>query len=211
MDQYLKNLLKEDSEFLQKLRAYGEAEFVPIVRLDMAALLRFLVKSHKPARILEAGTAIGYSSILMAQADESNSSHIDTIEIDPDTAMTARRNIAEAGLSSRIRVIVGDALEVFESLNGTYDMIFVDSAKSQYILMYDCIKKLLRQGGLLVCDNVIYYGKIFDSPEEAPHKHRTIIANLRAFLEKVMSDKDYAATLLETGDGVLLATLNNKP
>ena len=207
MDAYLENLLNKDSDFLQKLRAYAEENHVPIVRPDMAALLRFLIKTHKPAKILEAGTAIGYSAILMAEADESASSHIDTIEIDPDTADIARTNIEAAGFLPRIRVILGDALEVFESLNGTYDFIFIDSAKSQYPLMLDSVKRLLRRGGLLVCDNVIYYGKIFDAPEEVPHKHRTIVSNLRTFLEKVMNDKDFAATLLETGDGVLIATL----
>ncbi len=87
-------------------------------------------------------------------------------------------------------------------------MIFLDSAKGQYIHLYDDLKRLLTAGGLLVCDNCIFYDKILVSPEEAPHKHRTIVQNLRAFLTKATGDPAYTATLLQTGDGMLIATKN---
>lgn len=207
MEPYIQKLLQDQDPFLADLRAEAFRQHIPIVREDTAALLRFLVKCHRPSCILEAGTAVGFSSVLMAKYSENPSLHIDTIEIDPDTAAVARKNIQKAGYSGNIRVILGDAGEVLSCLSGSYDMIFVDSAKSQYLHMYDDIKRLLKPGGLLVCDNVIFYGKIFDAPEEAPHKHRTIVANMRSFLEKLFQDQDYTSTLLEIGDGVTLSHL----
>lgn len=212
MNPYLQHLLEDKDPFLRHLRQTAQKNNVHIVREDTGALLRYLVKSHRPSNILEAGTAIGFSSTLMSKAYNEvcpdSYPHIDTVEIDPDTAAAARRNIEAAGLSN-IHVILGDAAEVLSCLTGKYDMIFIDSAKSQYIQMYDDIKRLLNPGGILVCDNVIFYGKIYDAPEEAPRKHRAIITNLRAFLEKLVSDPDFTSTILDIGDGVTLSFLNN--
>lgn len=211
MNPYLRKLLQDKDQFLTQLRLEAQENNIHIVREDTGALLRYLVKKHRPATILEAGTAIGFSSILMSKAFNEacpdTYPRIDTVEIDPDTAATARGNIESAGLSN-IHVILGDAAEVLSCLSGKYDMIFIDSAKSQYIQMYDDIKRLLKPGGLLVCDNVIFYGKIYDAPEEAPRKHRAIITNLRAFLEKLFSDSDFTSTILDIGDGVTLSFLN---
>ena len=203
MDPYLLDLISDKDAFLAGLRRQALAENVPIVREDTAALLRVLTGVQAPRRILEAGTAIGYSSILMAKA--APEAHIDTVEIDPEMVLKARGNVAAAGLEDRINVILGDAAEVLACLSCPYDMIFVDSAKSQYIQMYGDIKRLLAPGGLLVCDNVIFYGKIFDSPADAPHKHRTIVSNMRAFLERLSGDGDFTVAILETGDGVATA------
>ncbi|MBQ8827625.1 MAG: O-methyltransferase [Clostridia bacterium] len=207
MNEYIKSLLEEEN-FLCELRAAAEADNVPILRSDAAAFLKTVVASKAPDRILEAGTAVGYSSLLMAYACTDKNGvcnvHIDTVELDLDTVQAAKRNIKKAGYENNIRVIPGDAAEVFSCIGGqeVYDLIFIDSAKSQYIEMYDDIKRLLAPGGIVICDNVIFYGKIYEKPEDAPHKHRTIIANLRAFLEKLTSDEDYSTCILETGDGM---------
>ncbi len=208
MNEYIENILSFEDDFLAKLRfnAARERDNVPILRKDAAALLAVLTANTHPHKILEAGTAIGYSSLLMAKVcDSQGEFHIDTVEIDEDVAIVARKNIEEAGFSSRIRVIAGDAVEVFSCLGGVYDMIFIDSSKGHYIDMYDDIKRLLRPGGLLVCDNVVFYGKINDEPQNAPHKHRTIVTRLRAFLEKLCDDDDYITSIIETGDGMAIA------
>ncbi len=209
MNEYIESILDFEDEYLAalRIRAARENDNVPILRKDAAALVATLAAAYKPAKILEAGTAIGYSSILLARV--CNPSRIDTVEIDEDTAIAARKNIEGAGLSDCIRVINGDAVEVFSCLSGTYDMIFIDSSKSHYIDMYDDIKRLLRTGGLLICDNVVFYGKINDEPQNAPHKHRTIVANLRAFLERLSSDRDYISSIIETGDGMAIAVKKN--
>lgn len=200
---FINGILPSETPAEEKLRCYAEEHNVPILRRDAAALIRVLIHSAKPARILEIGTAIGYSAAIMAEILPC--AHIDTVEIDPDLVVTARKNFKELGFDSRIRVIAGDAAEVLPSLKYPYDMIFMDAAKGQYIVLYDDAMRLLNAGGLLVCDNCIFYGKILDDPGSAPHKHRTIVTNLRAFLQKMMSDERLAPSLLNVGDGMAVA------
>jgi predicted O-methyltransferase YrrM len=202
-NELLEPVLAEKDEILAGLRRYASDHNVPVLRPDSASLLATLTALKAPARILECGTAIGYSAILMAKAAEN--ARIETVEIDPDAASEAKKNVALAGLSDRIRVILGDAAEVLRALNGPYDMIFLDSAKGQYLHMMEDVARLLSPGGLLVADNCIFYGKVFDEPASAPHKHRTIVANMREFIRLATCGNDFRGTLLETGDGMVLA------
>ena len=211
MDDFIRTLYdtgKRDQE-LSDLRACAEKNNVPIIREDAEALLRLLVRLKRPKAILETGTAIGYSAIAMAKASLTPPD-IDTIEIDLDMAASARQNIQHMDLQDNILVIVGDAAEVLPCLTKRYDMIFIDSAKGQYLQLYDDIKSRLAEGGLLVCDNVIFYGKIFDTPAESPHKHRTIVSNMRAFLQRLFEDAAYTSVLLETGDGMTISMKHTK-
>ena len=203
MNDFLASLYFETDPLLEKLRGYASAHNVPVLRPDSAAFLRTLVLLKQPGKILEAGTAIGYSALLMAKA--APDALIETVELDADTAAVARGNLRDAGpdFERRVRVILGDASEVFASLRGTYDMIFLDSAKGQYVHMLDDVLRLLSPGGLLVADNCIFYGKVFDEPASAPHKHRTIVANMRAFIERVLCGGEFDGSLLECGDGML--------
>lgn len=200
---FINEMLPVETGFEKELRDYASEHRVPILRRDAAAFLRTLVSLKKPSRILEVGTAIGYSAILMSKS--SPESHIDTVEIDTDSVVLARQNIKKAGAENQIRVIAGDGNEVLAALTKPYDMIFMDAAKGQYIHLYDDAMRLLNKDGLLVCDNCIFYGKVLDKPEDAPHKHRTIVANLRAFLEKMMNDSALDASLLDVGDGMAIA------
>lgn len=200
---FINEILPVETGFEKELRDYASEHRVPILRRDAAAFLRTLVSLKKPSRILEVGTAIGYSAILMSKS--SPESHIDTVEIDADSVVLARQNIKKAGVENQIRVIAGDGNEVLAALTKPYDMIFMDAAKGQYIHLYDDAMRLLNKDGLLVCDNCIFYGKVLDKPEDAPHKHRTIVANLRAFLEKMMNDSALDASLLDVGDGMAIA------
>ncbi len=205
MEKYIQSLISEKTGIIKELHEEAVQNNVPVIRDDVSCLLRVLIKTHKPKRILEAGTAIGYSSIVMANAMESDDYQIDTVEINPEMVIEARKNIKSADLSDKIHVIAGDMTEVFSMLQTRYDMIFVDGAKGQYIAMYDDIMRLLNTGGLLVCDNVIFYGKVYDDPASAPHKHRTIITNMRAFLERMTQDKRLTCCILEVGDGLAIA------
>ena len=200
---FINDILPAETGIEKVLRDYANEHRVPILRRDAAAFLRTLVSLKKPSRILEVGTAIGYSAILMSKS--SPESHIDTVEIDADSVVLARQNIKKAGAESQIRVIAGDGNEVLAALTKPYDMIFMDAAKGQYIHLYDDAMRLLNKGGLLVCDNCIFYGKVLDKPEDAPHKHRTIVTNLRAFLERMMQDSALDASLLDVGDGMAIA------
>ena len=200
---FINEMLPAETGIEKELRDYANKHRVPILRRDAAAFLRTLVSLKKPSRILEVGTAIGYSAILMSKS--SPESHIDTVEIDADSVVLARQNIKKASAESQIRVIAGDGNEVLAALTKPYDMIFMDAAKGQYIHLYDDAMRLLNKDGLLVCDNCIFYGKVLDKPEDAPHKHRTIVTNLRAFLEKMMQDSALDASLLDVGDGMAIA------
>ena len=211
-NEFISSFFIDRDPFLAGLRSYALENNVPILRPDSASLLLTLTALKKPARILETGTAIGYSAILMASAEPG--AEIETVEIDPDMASLARANISRAGLGDRIRVILGDASEVLPALRGTYDMIFLDSAKGQYVHLLDDVLRLLPSGGLLVADNCIFYSKVFDEPSSAPHKHRTIVVNMRAFLDRVLRSgedggrAEFRGTLLETGDGMMVAVKN---
>ena len=200
---FIETLLPEESPEEQNLRDYAAEHRVPILRRDAAAFLRTLAVACNPARILEIGTAIGYSATILSNALPS--SQIDTVEINLDCVVKARKNFTEMGIEGRIRVIAGDGADVLASLRNPYDMIFFDAAKGQYIHLYEDAIRLLNPGGLLVCDNCIFYGKVMESPETAPHKHRTIVANMRAFLNKMMSDSRLRASLLDVGDGMAVA------
>ena len=202
-DSFIAELRPEESPLLRELREFAAVNNVPILRPDAAALLRTLTALKRPARVLEAGTAIGYSALLLSEA--APKAHIETVELDADTAALAMRNIDRAGRADRIRVILGDATEVFAALRGPYDMVFLDSAKGQYVRLLDDVLRLLPAGGLLVADNCLFYSKILDEPADAPHKHRTSVANLRAFLSRVAGSGEFEASLLPVGDGVLLA------
>lgn len=201
--EFINDVIPEESAGEQELRNYAAAHRVPILRSDAAALLRTLAALKQPDRILEIGTAIGYSAAILSGVLPN--SHIDTVEINADAVIKARENFRKLNRSGQIRVIAGDGAEVMASLTQPYDMIFLDAAKGQYLTLYDDAMRLLRTGGLLVCDNCIFYGKITVNPEYAPHKHRTIITNMRAFLNKMMSDPRLQASLLNVGDGMAVA------
>lgn len=207
MHEYIKDILPIKKGYLGSLREFGLKYGVPIIRDDVAQLLDILVRSAKPERILEVGTAIGYSSLLMAEAMATVCplGRIDTVEIDADMADTAKQNIQKGNKQSMIRVVTGDAIEVLTCLNSAYNLIFIDGAKGHYLNLYDDIKRLLKPGGLLICDNVLFQGKILIAPQDTPRKHRTIVSNMREFLEKLCADEDLETTIIEAGDGVSLS------
>ena len=202
------NSIVTEEGFSASLRAScDKSSYIPSLRENHAALYRTVLYMQRPLKILEAGTLYGYSAVLAAEVLKdihAGAFRIDTVEIDPGNADIARKNIEAAGFSSCVRVIEGDACEVFSCLEGPYDLIFLDCSKSSYNSIYDDAKRLLRNGGLLMADDVCYHGKL-EEGENVPHKHRTIVYNLREFLERVSKDGDFAACIDKMDDGMLLA------
>ncbi len=207
------NRAKVSNEKLSEMRRFASrcCDNDPIIRENTAAMLKTLVSLKRPARILEAGTSIGYSALLTALTlkELGVEFKIDTVEIDEDTADKAKANFLQQGIDS-IRVIIGDSVEVFSCLSGKYDMIFLDSSKSHYIDMLPDCRRLLNKGGLLVADDIIFYGKSLEAPENSPHKHRTIIANLRKFVDVIKTDEAFTAFVDPIDDGVLVAVYNGE-
>ncbi|MBQ6906940.1 MAG: O-methyltransferase [Clostridia bacterium] len=188
---------------LKELEDYAEKHSIPIVQPETAKLLEVLTATKKPQRILEVGCAIGYSAILMAQYLEKGGS-ITTLEWDADMAEIARDNIEKAGLSDSIKVIQNDAKEVVKTLTGEYDIIFLDGPKAHYIYMLnDCIR-LLKKGGMLISDNVLYKGMTADD-EHVIRRKITIVKRLRRFISAQMQRAELETVILPLGDGVTVS------
>ena len=201
--EYLRKETGTHSGILGELEAYAKEHSVPIVQPETAKLLEVLTCIKSPERILEVGCAIGYSAILMSQYLKEDGS-ITTMEWDADIAEIARANIKKAGLSDKITVINNDAKELLPTLTGEYDIIFLDGPKAHYIYMLnDCIR-LLKKGGILVADNILYKGMIADD-EHVIRRKITIVKRLRRFISAQMQRGELETVILPLGDGVTVA------
>ncbi len=198
--EYLRKEIPPHTGILKELEEYAEVHQVPIVQPETAQLLSVLCAVKRPLRILEVGCAIGYSAILMSEFLE-NGGTITTLEWDADTAEIARENIKRAGLSDVINVICNDAKEVIPTLTAEYDIVFLDGPKAHYIYMLnDCIR-LLKKGGLLIADNVLYKGMTADD-EHVIRRKITIVKRLRWFISAQMQRSELRTVVLPLGDGV---------
>ena len=197
---FVRASLSPSSDFLQELEAYAHENGVPIVQKEVASFLKVLCMTHKPKNVLEIGTAIGYSSLLMLEALPPDSK-ITTIERDENIAELARKNIERAGCQDRIDVLSADAEVLLPALDGKYDMVFMDGAKAHYIHFLPHCIRLLRVGGLLVSDNILYGGMVTNR-ELLIRRKITIVKRLKKYIEALCSDKRLETSLLSIGDGV---------
>jgi predicted O-methyltransferase YrrM len=200
---FLRNTIKRETGYLKELEDFALKNHIPIIQPESAAFIKTLVMLKRPQRILEVGTAIGYSATIMLEAMD-KSGIIDTIEIDEQIAEIAKRNIKKMGYDNRIRVIIGDASEVLECINSPYDLIFLDAAKGQYCEYLEHAVRLLRPEGLLLSDNVLYKGGVVQG-ENAPHKHRTIAVNLKKYLYEICHDESLETSVIPIGDGMAIS------
>lgn len=200
---FLRGEIPEKTGILKELEEYAAENSVPIVQPETAKLLEMLTCIKRPERILEVGCAIGYSAVLMAQYLADGGS-ITTVEWDADMTELARANIEKAGLADKITVIHNDAKEVLPRLTGEYDIIFLDGPKAHYIYMLnDCIR-LLRKGGILIADNILYKGMVADD-EHVIRRKITIVKRLRRFISAQMQRNELETVILPLGDGVTVA------
>ena len=186
---------------------FARKNWVPVLRDKSADFLCELIQSEKPKRILEIGTCIGYSGILMLE--NSQSSKLVTIEKDESKCKEAMLNFAQANLSKRVKIINEDAIETIKRFlkNGEkFDFIFLDGPKGQYLAYLPILKELLSKNGILLADDIFYHGLVRKEgyPE---HKHRTIVFRLREFIEKITNDKDFDTIILDIDDGMSLSRL----
>jgi predicted O-methyltransferase YrrM len=197
---YMDTLVPPRSELLTRMEREAEAEHIPIIQLPSIQLLRLLLTMHRPKRILEVGMAIGYSTIWLAQA--APDAHITSIEISGEMVERARQNFAEAGVNDRITVLHQDAQD---GLTGdhTFDCIFLDAAKGQYKVYFEKYVPYLREGGLLICDNVFFRGMVAE--EEIPKNKRGMIKKLRAFNQFLAEHPAFETSFVSIGDGLALS------
>ena len=195
-----------NTPFLEELEVKAHADGIPIIRRATQSLIKFVLADLKPASILEIGTATGFSAIFMATYG--GNVHIDTIENYKKRITEAKQNIADAGLEEVINLIEGDAESVIEELAAkgkSYDMIFIDAAKAQYLNYLPVCKNLLRTGGILISDNVLFDGDIVLSRFAVRRRDRTIHARMREYLRTIAEDEDLVTTILPIADGMTLS------
>ncbi len=203
--EYLREKTVHNDEFLHTLEDYAAEHAVPIVEPETARLLEVMTEIKKPRNALEVGTAIGYSAVLMARA-LADGGKITTVECNGDMVKIARENIEKAGLSDRINVVEADAKDYLSYIeeDGAFDLIFLDGPKAHYIYMLDECVRLLKKGGLLISDNVLYKGMIADDNHVVRRKI-TIVKRLRKYIDALMAHKELKTMLLPLGDGVTVS------
>ena len=200
MAAYIHSLDSGNGEFLDALERKALSDEVPIIRPDMQSFLKVLLSVHRPERILEVGTAVGFSAILMAQNTD-DTCQITTIEKYEKRIPEARENFRLAGLGNRITLLEGDALEVMGRLSEPYDMVFMDAAKGQYIHFLPEALRLLRTGGILVSDNVLQDGDIIESHYAGERRNRTIYKRMREYLYVLKHTQGLLTSIVPVGDG----------
>ena len=202
---YINSLETGNTEILDTIEKESIETYVPIIRKEMQTFLKLLLAMEKPARILEVGTAVGFSAILMAEYDPVKA-QITTIENYEKRIPIARENFRRAGKESQITLIAGDAAEVLKTLDEPYDFIFMDAAKGQYIHYMPEILRLLKKDGVLVSDNVLQDGDIIESRFIVNRRNRTIHKRMRDYLYELTHREDLVTAVLPIGDGITVST-----
>ena len=201
---FLHSLETENSEILETIEAEALRDQVPIIRKEMQSFLKVLLAVKKPMRILEVGTAVGFSALLMSES-VSKDCKITTIEKYEKRIPIACQNFKRAGKDAQIELLEGDALEILKQLGGPYDFIFMDAAKGQYVFYLEETIRLLEKDGVLVTDNVLQDGDVIESRFAVERRNRTIHARMREFLYNLKHDPRILTTIIPLGDGVAVS------
>lgn len=201
---YLEAIAPARDARLSAMREEALAAGVPIIKFEMESFLESLLLLKQPARILEIGTAVGYSASLMDLACSGRTS-ITTLELSPAMCIKAEANFRRMGMEDRVALIQGDALETVKDLEGPFGFIFLDGAKGQYLKILDSLLALLETGGVLVSDNVLQDGTIAKSRFAVPRRQRTIHQNMRQYLWQLNHTEGLATTILPVADGVAVS------
>ncbi|MCF2667643.1 MULTISPECIES: O-methyltransferase [Lachnospiraceae] len=201
---YIHSLETPESPLIEQIEQEALDTYVPIIRKETQSFLKVLLMMKKPVRVLEVGTAIGFSALLMCEYLPENG-HITTIEKYEKRIPIARENFKRAGKEDRITLIEGDALEVMRSLEGPFDFIFMDAAKGQYIHYMPEAIRLLSKDGVLMSDNVLQDGDIIESRFAVERRNRTIHSRMREYLYELKHNDQLQTSIIPLGDGVALS------
>ncbi|WP_138203218.1 O-methyltransferase [Haloimpatiens lingqiaonensis] len=207
IENYLREIIPNREGILSELEAFAMENSVPIVQNETAQFLELMIKLKKPKRILELGTAIGYSSILMCLSSSENV-HIDTIERDEKMINLAKINIVKSGFEENINLIQGECLEALEGLNGKYDLIFMDAGKGHYNHFLPHCLRLLEKDGLIVADNVLFRGMVA-TDELVKRRKITIVKRMREYLQMV-NGEELLTSVIPMGDGIAITVRREK-
>lgn len=202
---YINSLDRGNTAILDTIEREALDSYVPIIRKEMQSFLKLLLAMQKPKRILEVGTAVGFSAILMTEYNPYPCELV-TIENYEKRIPIARENFVRAGKENQITLIEGDATEVLKTLDEPFDMIFMDAAKGQYINFMPDILRLLKEDGVLVSDNVLQDGDIIESHFVVTRRNRTIHKRMREYLYELTHREDLVTAVLPIGDGITLSS-----
>lgn len=203
VEDYIRKTLKENTGLLKELEDYAHENSVPIIHKEVSDMLKVLLKIKRPKRILEVGCAIGYSSIFFATVLD-HDVEIITAERNESMIEKAKENFKRAGLEDKITILEGDAEERLKEVEGEFDMIFIDAAKGQYKLFYDLVIDNLKDGGLLVSDNILYKGMVAHD-DFVIRRKKTIVKRMRSYLDFICNCDYLSTSLIPIGDGVALS------
>lgn len=201
---YINSLDMGNTPFLEKIEEEALRDRVPIVRREMQSFLKMLLTLKRPMKILEVGTAVGFSALLFCEYGPKDC-HVTTIEKYEKRIPIARENFKRAHREEQITFLTGDAADILPKLEGTYDLIFMDAAKGQYIHFFPEVMRLLSPGGILVSDNVLQDGDIIESHYVVERRNRTIYKRMRDYLYQLMHDERLESAVLPLGDGVAVS------
>ena len=204
---FIVSLEQGHGDLCDEIEKRAREDRVPVIRAETAAFLKTMTAAVSPKAILEVGTAVGYSALLMAQAS-SGDCVITTIEKYEKRILKARENFRQAGMEERNILLEGDAGQILAGLTGSYDLIFMDAAKGQYIHWLPDVLRLLSPGGMLISDNVLQDNTILESRFAVERRDRTIHSRMREYLFQLKNHKDLTTSIIPIGDGVTVSVKN---
>ena len=196
-----------NNDELEKVKKKALEDHIPIIMDDTLEKIEEIMKKERPKRILEIGTAVGYSASQFAKVTQDDCV-IDTIEIDEERAKEAKENIEKIGVTGRINILVGNAVEILPTLNNEYDIVFIDANKGKYPVFLQEAKRLLKNGGLILADNVLYKGYVMSDYNK--HKQRTAVRHLREYIQEINENPNLKSEILEIGDGLAITRVLKK-
>ena len=190
-----------NEEELKIVKEKALENHIPIIMDDTLEKIEEILKEEKPKRILEIGTAVGYSATMFAKYTDEDCI-IDTIEIDEERAKEAKENIEKIGVGSRISVIVGNAVDILPTISQEYDIVFIDAAKGKYPVFLENAIRLIKNDGLILADNILYKGYVMSDYNK--HKQRTAVRHLREYIQEITENEKLESEILEIGDGLAI-------
>ena len=190
---------------LKKIKEYALERHIPIIMDDTLEVIDKVLKENKPNKILEIGTAVGYSAMCFSKYLAENGI-IDTIEREHERVEEAKENIKRVGVEDKINILEGDAVEILPTLNEKYDVVFIDAAKGKYPFFLEQAKRTLNKNGIIFADNILYKGYVMSDYNK--HKQRTAVRNLREYIKEVTEDENCKTEILEVGDGLAISRWN---
>lgn len=205
IDVYINSLIKEDNDKLNKFRDYCEERNLPIIHKEVGQFIKLIINQLNAKSIIEVGTNVGFSSIFMSKA-MNDEGKIVTLERSEKFYNEALKNINSFGLENNISVLFGDAVDILDNVEGNFDMAFIDAAKSYYGVFFDKCIKMMKPGGIILSDNVLYQGMIA-ADELVVRRKKTLVRNLRNYLKYISHDERFVTSVLPLGDGLAVTLI----